>query len=249
MNRNFRKAKVINESTRHDIKLELDIRCQEAIEKRLQKDFPHFAILGEEGTTGNIQSEYRWVIDPIDGTVNFTYDIPHACTSIALQKRISDNHAVDDMNYTTLVGVVHDPFTDETWTAVKGQKARLNSKVISVSPRRKLSDSMITLGFAKKQANISLMLPVFEQLAYKVKKIRMMGAAALSMTYVASGRFDAYLESGVRLWDIAAGGLIIESAGGHFGHHPIDQDHSFRLCVSNGHIARSIDKYFPLNKV
>src|SRR5213594_1406617 len=88
MRANFRSAKKINEATQHDIKLELDVRCQKLIEKTLRKAFPSVAVLGEEGTLGDPESEFRWVVDPIDGTVNFTYGIPHACVSIALQQRI-----------------------------------------------------------------------------------------------------------------------------------------------------------------
>src|SRR3954469_20300278 len=90
MRKNFNSVKKINEATQHDIKLELDVRCQKLIERTLRKAFPGYAILGEEGTLGDIQSEYRWVVDPIDGTVNFTYGIPHCCVSIALQKRNAD---------------------------------------------------------------------------------------------------------------------------------------------------------------
>src|SRR5712664_728094 len=88
MRANFRSAKKVNEATQHDIKLELDIRCQKLIEKTLRRSFPSVAILGEEGTLGDPQSEFRWVVDPIDGTVNFAYGIPHTCVSIALQQRI-----------------------------------------------------------------------------------------------------------------------------------------------------------------
>src|SRR6185503_18308120 len=87
MRKNLRLTKKVNEATQHDIKLELDVRCQNAIERRLRKDFPGIAILGEEGITGDPEAEYRWVVDPIDGTVNFTYGIPHAAVSIALQGR------------------------------------------------------------------------------------------------------------------------------------------------------------------
>src|SRR6185503_14965054 len=83
MRTNFQSVKKVNAATQHDIKLELDVRCQKLIEKTLRRAFPSIAILGEEGTLGDIQAEFRWVVDPIDGTVNFTYDIPHACVSIA----------------------------------------------------------------------------------------------------------------------------------------------------------------------
>src|SRR6266542_1924960 len=87
MRSNFRSVKKINQATQHDIKLELDVRCQTLIEKTLRRSFPSVAILGEEGTLGDIAAEFRWVVDPIDGTVNFTYGIPHAAVSIALQTR------------------------------------------------------------------------------------------------------------------------------------------------------------------
>src|SRR5438876_1731912 len=90
MRANFNSVKKINEATQHDIKLELDVRCQKLIERTLRRSFPSMAVLGEEGTLGNIDSAFRWVVDPIDGTVNFTYGIPHACVSIALQQRIRE---------------------------------------------------------------------------------------------------------------------------------------------------------------
>src|SRR5258706_2650166 len=90
MRSNARSVKKINEATHHDIKLELDVRCQKVIERTLRRSFPSMAVLGEEGTVGDINAEFRWVVDPIDGTVNFTYGIPHACVSIALQRRLGE---------------------------------------------------------------------------------------------------------------------------------------------------------------
>src|SRR5882724_5747742 len=87
MRRHFREPKKINSATQHDIKLELDVRCQKLIEKTLRRTYPRIAVLGEEGVLGDVIGDYRWVVDPIDGTVNFTYGIPHACVSIALQMR------------------------------------------------------------------------------------------------------------------------------------------------------------------
>ncbi|MEQ2007052.1 MAG: inositol monophosphatase family protein, partial [Limisphaerales bacterium] len=134
MRQNLALTKRVNESTRHDIKLELDVRCQKLIERSLQKAFPTVAILGEEGILGDPVSAARWVVDPIDGTVNFTYGIPHACVSIALQVRDEKSKFPGDplRGYMTLVGVVYDPFLDEMWTAVRGQKAKLNGKPIHV---------------------------------------------------------------------------------------------------------------------
>lgn len=249
MSKNLRSAKKINEQSQHDIKLELDVRCQQLIERRLQTDFPAVAVLGEEGVAGDPQAAARWVVDPIDGTVNFTYGIPHACVSIALQIRDSKRGAgrkvikgtPGDSRYTTVVGVVYDPFLDEMWTAIKGHPARLNGRVIRVSKRRKLDEAIIAMGFAKYEVTLQKMLPVFNRLVPRVRKIRLLGAAALSMTWVAAGRLDAYKEYGVRLWDIAAGGLIIECAGGEFWHRPVEGEHDYEICVNNGLLRKQIE--------
>src|SRR5437763_2029006 len=145
MRRNFRSPKKINTSTQHDIKLELDVRCQKLIEKTLRSAYPRMAILGEEGVLGDTPAEHRWVVDPIDGTVNFTYGIPHCCVSIALQVRISSAHrgslsplgekagvrgsAVSDLDYKTIAGIVYDPYCNELWTALASQPARLNDRI------------------------------------------------------------------------------------------------------------------------
>ena len=150
MRRNLHASKRANSVTQHDIKLELDVRCQKLIEKALRRTFPHVAVLGEEGTAGRTDAEYRWVVDPIDGTVNFAYGIPHACVSIALQQRARTAGTAEfEDGYQTLVGVVYDPFCDELWTAIRGQAARLNGKIIRVSKRRKLREAILSIGFAK----------------------------------------------------------------------------------------------------
>jgi myo-inositol-1(or 4)-monophosphatase len=100
-----------------------------------------------------------------------------------------------------------------------------------------LDESIVSLGFAKSAENLQATLPYFVELVHKVRKIRMMGAAALALTYVASGRFDAYIERGIRLWDIAAGGLILESAGGNFSRQAIPGEYAYRMLASNGRLA------------
>lgn len=227
--------------SQHDIKLELDVRSQKLIEKRLRSAFPQVALLGEEGTAGDFQTEYRWVVDPIDGTVNFSYGIPHACVSIALQRRAPKTaRSVYPDGYQTVVGVVYDPFCDEMWTAIRGQPARLDGRPIRVSRRPKLSEAIVSIGFAKSRESLEALLPYFNQLVYRVRKIRMMGAAALALTYVASGRFDAYIERGINIWDIAAGGLILECAGGEFWRQPVDKQHTYRMVASNGLLRRTL---------
>ena len=226
-------VKKVDSSTQHDIKLALDVRSQRVIENRLRHAFPEVAILGEEGISGDPRAPQRWVVDPIDGTVNFTYGIPHACVSIALQEKAANGRADYEDGYNSLLGVVYDPFCDELWTALRGETARLNNRLIQVSKRRKLTEAVVSIGFAKTRQNLEATLPYFLELVHGVRKIRIMGSAALALTYVASGRFDAYIERGIRLWDIAAGGLILECAGGKFSHDAIEEDYAYRMISSN----------------
>jgi len=247
MSRHLMAPKRIHVATQHDIKLELDVRCQKRIERLLRQAFPAVSILGEEGVLGNPDSDCRWVVDPIDGTVNFTYGIPHACVSIALQKRRAvpalQRNAHPDLDYETLVGVVHDPFCGETFTAIRGGKALLNGRPIRVSDRGRLGEAIVSIGFAKTRRSLDRMLPTLLRLTHRVRKIRIMGAAALSLAYVAAGRMDAYLEGGLRLWDIAAGGLILECAGGDFHFWPIEgQEHAFGLLANNGLLRKKLLK-------
>jgi myo-inositol-1(or 4)-monophosphatase len=235
MRQNLRATKIVNAKTSHDIKLELDVRCQKLIEKLLRSKFPKIALLGEEGDSGATNEARRWVVDPIDGTVNFAYGIPHACVSIALQERskfqVPSSKSPD---YQTIVGVVYDPFTDETWTAIRGEPTKLNGHGTRVSPRKELKEAIVCVGFAKSRHSMERALPHFIWLARRVRKMRMMGAAALGLAYVASGRFDAYIERGVSLWDVAAGGLIVECAGGIFWTKPIPGRCKIRMIASNG---------------
>ena len=239
MRRELHASKRANSVTQHDIKLELDVRSQGLIQKALGRSFPEVALLGEEGIAGRADAKYRWVVDPIDGTVNFAYGIPHACVSIALQQRAPGSAEFED-GYQTLIGVVYDPFCDELWTAIRGQPARLNGKIVRVSRRPKLNEAVVSIGFTKTRESLDAMLPYFNSLVHRVRKIRMMGSAALALTYVACGRFDAYIECEIHLWDIAAGGLIIECAGGEFWHQAIPGEHAYRVTATNGLLRRSL---------
>lgn len=231
--KNLHSAKKVNEECHHDIKLELDVRCQQLIERTLRKDYPDFAVLGEEGVSGSSDAEARWVVDPIDGTVNFAHDVPHACTCIALQIR---NQALGTRSacYETVIGVTYDPFCNEMWTAVKGRPAWMNGRVIRVSRRAKLEAAMVTFGFSKSKSNLEKSLPYFAWLCRRARKVRIMGSAGLGLTYVACGRFDAYVERKVRLWDIAAGALIVECAGGKFWSRQMAGHEAYSMVASNG---------------
>jgi myo-inositol-1(or 4)-monophosphatase len=253
MHDNWLKPKHVKLDDAHDIKLELDVRCQTLIEKILRGAFPEIPLLGEEGDSGDVTAEYRWVVDPIDGTVNYFYGMPHAAVSIALQKRDkwqvtgdrkniqsrTQPHATCHSSHVTVLGVIYGPFTDELWTTVRGQPTRLNGKIVRVSNRSKLADAVIAMGFSKSRENLEKTLPHLNRLARRVKKIRIMGSAALELVYVASGRLDAYIERTINLWDVAAGQLLVENAGGEFYVLPATGG-KLRMCASNGRLRKKL---------
>jgi myo-inositol-1(or 4)-monophosphatase len=228
MHDNWHKPKRVKLDDAHDIKLELDVRCQKIIEIVLRTAFPEIPLLGEEGDSGDVTAEYRWVVDPIDGTVNYFYGMPHAAVSIALQHREK-----------SVVGVIYGPFTDELWTTVRGEPTRLNGQIVRVSNRSKLADAVIAMGFSKSRENMEMTLPHLNRLARRVKKIRLLGSAALELVYVASGRLDAYIERTINLWDVAAGSLLVENAGGEFYALPAPHG-KLRMCASNGRLRKKL---------
>lgn len=202
---NFGKELDVSAFEAHDIKLDLDVRSQELITRMLLERFPDHALYGEEGIAGNQASEFQWIVDPIDGTVNFFYGIPHFCISIALRRG-------DEIQ----LGVIYDPMRDELWQVVRGGQPTLNGVPIRVSPRTKLSDAVLSVGFSKTITTINSGLPLLEKYVKRARKCRLMGSAALDLAYVACGRLDAYIEQAVSLWDVAAGKLLVESAGGRY---------------------------------
>ncbi len=235
------RPKKVNESSQHDIKLELDVRCQRVITRTLARAFPEIPVLGEEGRDETVeQAPRRWVVDPIDGTVNFAHRIPHSAVSIALQERETPQSAGYADGFATVAGVILDPFVDELWTAIRGRPARLNGRPISVS-QRTLDEAIVSIGFSGRAGSIEAMVEEVRTLSSRVRKLRLMGSAALALAYVADGRFDAYLEQGIRLWDIAAGGLIVEAAGGRFVRKELAGGHGFRLAATNGRVRPPLE--------
>lgn len=194
---------VVDEASDHDIKLALDKESQQLITDILLGARSDDALYGEEGIAGNQESSRQWIVDPIDGTVNFYYGIPHFCISIAL--RVAGE---------LTVGVIHDPIVGETWTTEKGGPTQLNGKTIQVSQRETLGESILYVGCGKDEESLQTGMERFRKASIRARKMRMMGSAALGMAYIASGRIDGYIESRVSLWDVAAGWLLIENAGG-----------------------------------
>jgi myo-inositol-1(or 4)-monophosphatase len=221
---NFGTPLGVNSLEAHDIKLELDVKSQTLITQMVLGQFPNHAIYGEEGLAGDQSSPFHWIVDPIDGTVNFFYGIPHFCISIAMREQSE-----------LLVGVIYDPMRDELWQVRKGGVPLLNGKPIAASKRPTVSDSILSIGFSKTKTTIDSGLPLFQDLVYRARKCRMMGSAALDMAYVACGRLDAYIEQSVSLWDVAAGILLVEAAGGSVKMEPrTDIPDKFSIVATNG---------------
>ena len=218
----------VNEFAAHDIKLALDVQAQDLITQILLARFPDHAIYGEEGIGGNQASEFQWIVDPLDGTVNYFYGIPHFCTSVAVRR-----------GKEILAGVIYDPMRDELFAADhEDRRATLNGAPIQVSTRAQLSEAILSVGLAKVTETIERNLPVLEDMIHRVRKCRMMGSAALDLAYVACGRLDGYIEAGISLWDVAAGILLCENAGGRIEMQPrSDRPDKYSIIASSGHIA------------
>ena len=221
---NFQRQQRVKAAAAHDIKLEIDVRAQELICNLLLDEFPAHALYGEEGIVGDQSSDHQWIVDPLDGTVNYFYGIPHFCISIALR-----------LHKEIVLGVIYDPIRGEMFTAQRSEVSKLNGSPIHVSDRAELAEAVISIGLAKTGETINKNFPLLQQLIHRVRKCRVLGSAALDMAYVACGRFDAYIETGISLWDIAAGSLLVENASGTVDLRPRENmKDKYSIVASNG---------------
>jgi myo-inositol-1(or 4)-monophosphatase len=186
-----------------DLVTQADKRSERAIVERLTKYFPGHAISAEEGTGRDSSSEFRWHVDPLDGTTNFAHGYPCFSVSIALAQRD-----------TLLVGVVFNPYYDELFTGARGQGAKLNGKPIHVSKVDKLAASLLCTGFPAHKRTASPNIQYYWDFTLRSHGVRRDGSAALDLASVAAGRFEAFWEFGLNKWDTAAGVLLVEEAGG-----------------------------------
>lgn len=216
----------VSEEFAHDIKLQADKDCQDLIYKILLAHFPDSRCIGEEGDSGNPKGELEWIVDPIDGTMNLAHGIPHFCVSIAAREAASQR---------IVAGVIYDPMRHELFTAERGTGAYLNGNPIKVSTRSKLEEAILAVGFAKSQRSIDHCLHLYQIYGNKARKLRAMGSAALDLAYVAAGRLDAYIERSVNLWDIAAGWILVEEAGG-IVETEVSPEETYRVCAHSGRI-------------
>ena len=203
LRQHFDAPKTVNAEFAHDLKLQLDKDTQQLITQQLRAAFPSYSVLGEEGETGRMTAEALWIVDPIDGTVNYFYGIPLFCVSIALQVRGK-----------LVLGCVYDPMRDECYTAIAGSAARLNGRELRVSPRTLMAEAVVFVGHGRHDGSGETGIRRFAHISAQVRKIRILGTAALTICYIAAGRFDAYIENRINLWDFAAARVILESAGG-----------------------------------
>jgi len=200
----FGNARHIQQKGVIDLVTEFDKRSEEIILSAIHQDFPDYGILAEESGRKESDSEYLWVIDPLDGTTNFAHGIPHFSVTLALYK-----------NNSPVLGVTYDPLRDEMFSTETGQGARLNNHPIRVSTRTDLGQAVISTGFPYDlRTNSRNNLEQFTQFQLRTRAVRHLASAALDCAWTAMGRLDGYWEFGVQPWDIGAGVLLVQEAGG-----------------------------------
>lgn len=192
------------EKARFDMVTDADLASQEVVRGMLLAAYPDHGFLGEEGLpSGNSDAEYRWVVDPLDGTTNYIHQIPHYCTSVGLERRGE-----------LVCGAVYDPIMNECFTAAAGQGAYLNGKRISVSKIADVAEAVTVVSFPSHLEPGARELVEFGRVVSSCQAVRRTGSAALNLSYVAAGRFDSYWGGAHKPWDIAAGALFVIEAGG-----------------------------------
>ncbi len=223
-----------------------DRTVEKLIRGRLAEAFPEHGIYGEEGTRERLEGEFRWYVDPLDGTTNFAHGFPQFCVSLGLEQRTGlekqtglerQTGATGPSQDGTLVAaVIYDPMRDELFTAERGSGARLNGQPIHVSRTPELGEALVATGFPSRKRHDNPNIHFYQEFTLRSHGVRRAGSAALDLVYVAAGRLDAFWEFNLNPWDTAAGILLIEEAGGRVtdfsgGHFRLD---SREILASNG---------------
>ena len=195
-----------------DLVTEADRASEKLIVKRLHLAFPDHGVYGEEGTRAQLDSEYRWYIDPLDGTTNFAHGFPVFCVSMGLERRKAD--AAPDEEGEIVAAVIYDPLRDELFTAEKGRGAYLNGAPIRVSSTHTLAEALVATGFPSRKRHASPNVHFYQEFTLRSHGVRRAGSAALDLAYIACGRMDAYWEFNLNPWDTGAGSLLVTEAGG-----------------------------------
>jgi myo-inositol-1(or 4)-monophosphatase len=220
---------------RIDLVTEVDLACERMCRETLAERFPDHDILAEElggSASGGASSRFRWVFDPLDGTTNYAHGLPIYCASLALE---IDGRAE--------VAAIYDPTRKELFTGERGEGAYLNGRALRVSPTETLIDSLLVTGFPYTVHERSGdLVALFGYFLSRARAVRRLGSAALDLCYVAAGRFEAFWEQHLKPWDVAAGALIVEEAGGlvtGMDGGPFDPA-AAHLIASNGHVHREV---------
>jgi myo-inositol-1(or 4)-monophosphatase len=207
-------GRILQISNKGDIDLvtEADLAAEHFIIERIKSYYPRHAILAEEADASGIihegQGEWKWIVDPLDGTTNYAHGYPCFCVSIALER---DNRIE--------LGVIYDPMREETFVAERGEGATLNGRRIRVSETEDLNRALLCTGFPYDVRGREDFARHFNNFIMHGQAVRRDGSAALDLAYVASGRFDGFWEEGLRPWDVAAGVLLVEEAGGRVSYY------------------------------
>ena len=236
----FRQGLNIEYKGEADLVTAADRASETLIRERVAKQFPSHDVLGEEQGLKDRGSEYRWYVDPLDGTTNFAHGFPVFCVSMALE------HRPDGSEAHRIAGVVYDPTRDELFTAEQGKGAQLNGEPIHVSKVSQLKESLLATGFPSHKRHKNPNIFFYHQITLHTHGVRRPGSAALDLCNVACGRFDGFWEFNLNPWDTAAGALIVEEAGGkvsRFDGSPFQID-SRETLASNGLVHEAMIREF-----
>jgi len=227
-----------------DLVTEADRASEKLITQRLHEAFPTHGVYGEEGTRSGLDSEYRWYVDPLDGTTNFAHSFPVFCVVLGCERRPAGTRPNEDGEM--VAGVIYDPLRDEMFSAERGQGAKLNGKPIHVSRTKTLQESLTATGFPSQKRHTSPNVHFYQQFTLRSHGVRRAGSAAIDLAYVASGRLDGFWEFGLNPWDTSAGYLLVEEAGGkvtHFDGSKFTLD-SREVFATNGLIHAEMQALF-----
>jgi myo-inositol-1(or 4)-monophosphatase len=211
-----------------------DRTVEKLIRGRLAEVFPQHGVYGEEGTRERMEGEFRWYVDPLDGTTNFAHGFPQFCVSMGLEQRPQGTSATGDGQI--VAGVIYDPLRDELYTAERNLGAWLNGKRLHVSRTKELAESLVSTGFPSRKRHESPNIHFYHEFTLRSHGVRRAGSAALDLAFVAAGRLEAFWEFNLNPWDTAAGILLVEEAGGRitdFAGRPF-QLNSREVLASNG---------------
>ena len=220
----------VESKRQNDFVTEVDRAAEAAVIGVLREAYPNHAILAEEsGESKGSQGDFVWIIDPLDGTTNFIHGVPQYCVSIGLKHKGIITQAV-----------IYDPVKNELFTATRGAGAFMNDRRMRVSSRLRIGDSLIGTGFPfSKMESLERYIAMFRKVSLNCAGIRRPGAAALDLAYVAAGRFDGFWEMGLQPWDMAAGTLLVQEAGGLVGDFAGDSNY-----MTSGEVVAGSAKVF-----